>query len=40
MACYGLDKREHHLYGMTAIPLTGAILVFAVSTQASVSHHP
>ena len=27
MACYGLDRRERHLYGMTAIPLTGAILV-------------
>ena len=27
MERYGLDRREHHLYGITAIPPTGAILV-------------
>ena len=27
MECYSLDSRERHLYGMTAITPTGAILV-------------
>ena len=27
MERYGLDKRERYLYGMTAIPPMGAILV-------------
>ena len=27
MEPYDLDRREHHLYGMTAIPPMGAILV-------------
>ena len=27
MACYDFDRMERHMYGMTAIPLTGAIVM-------------
>ena len=40
MACYDFDRMERHMYGMTAIPPNGSDFSVAVSTRASVSHHP